>query len=229
MNIYSKKNPPEGCYVYAYLREEDSKNGKAGTPYYIGKGTNLRAWIPHGRLVPVPRNNRNIVIVESNLTRVGAFAIERRLIRWYGKLSDGTGILRNLVDGGEGGGLPGSGNGMYGRTHSKAVRNKLSIKAKVQFSGKSYEEIYGEDKASLLKQQRSEKLKKFCQNNPECRQAAQNGNAKECYIVSPDGTEYKTKSLKTFCKEMSLSYWGMSSTARNERPSYHGWNVTYLI
>lgn len=82
MNIYSRKNPPEGCYVYAYLREKGSKNGKAGTPYYIGKGTNLRAWTPHGRLVRVPRNNRNIVIVESNLTSVGAFAIERRLIRW---------------------------------------------------------------------------------------------------------------------------------------------------
>jgi hypothetical protein len=29
---------PKGFYVYAYLREKDSNNGLAGSPYYIGKG-----------------------------------------------------------------------------------------------------------------------------------------------------------------------------------------------
>jgi hypothetical protein len=95
--IFNKKHPPAGFYVYAYLRT-------SGESYYIGKGKGIRAWIQHrqnNKGVHTPSTHR-IIIVSDNLLEIGAFTLERKLIRWYGRKNNKTGILHNRTDGGEG-------------------------------------------------------------------------------------------------------------------------------
>lgn len=90
---FTRKMHPPGFYVYAYLDTN-------GFPYYIGKGQRARAWSLHEN-VALP-DAQYIVILESNLTEIGAWAIERRLVAIHGRVDRGSGILLNRTVGGPG-------------------------------------------------------------------------------------------------------------------------------
>jgi len=83
-------------YTYAYLRKD-------GTPYYIGKGKGSRCYSRCGRRGCYPPSDRSrIIFLKLNLTEEEAFRHEVYMIAVFGRIDKGTGILRNMTDGGEG-------------------------------------------------------------------------------------------------------------------------------
>ena len=132
MNIY---------YIYAYIRSKDSNTAPAGTPYYIGKGKDNRAFYQHKKSdhtgVSTPSDRSKIIILETNLTEIGAFALERRLIRWWGRKDLRTGILNNKTDGGDGtsGALQSdSAKKKISESQKKRIRRPLSEETKLKIS-----------------------------------------------------------------------------------------------
>jgi len=127
-------------YVYAHYKADDPTS----VPFYIGKGKSLRE-------LSTKRNQfwKNIVAkhgfiskkIAENLTEQEAWDLEKSLISTYGKLSDGTGYLCNIADGGE---------GASGTVHTKNTKEKWSVAKK----GKTWEEIYGVEQAQLIRAKR---------------------------------------------------------------------------
>ena len=97
-------------YTYLWLRED-------GTPYYVGKGHDKRAFTGHSHTVKCPKDTSRILVQEFPSEET-AFAAEKFLIDFYGRLDLGTGCLRNLTIGGE---------GVVGRPHTEEEKRRVSI------------------------------------------------------------------------------------------------------
>ncbi len=78
----------------------------------------MRAFKKSGHRIRIPKDRARIAIVAENLSEVDAFQLEMLLIYLHGRIDNGTGILRNLTDGGE---------GTSGTIVSSETREKLRI------------------------------------------------------------------------------------------------------
>jgi len=152
-------NKENEFYVYMYLR-------KNGTPYYVGKGKGDRAFRTNRRIRP-PKDKSKIVFHTKDLSEDKAFALEVKLIAKYGRIDNGTGILRNLTDGGEGS----SGLIMSDefRAKRKEAMNKPEVKAKIsRNNGMKRPEVKAKFKEAINRPEIKAKQKEAI-NRPEVR------------------------------------------------------------
>ena len=196
--------------VYQWVREDR-------TPYYIGIGNPRRPYRGRRSCGRPPSRDR-IIILHEKLEWEEACRIEKELIAFYGRVDLGTGILRNLTDGGEG--LPnpsketrerlsklksGENHPLFGKSHSKETREKMS-KSK---SGEN-NPWFGK---SLSKETRDKISKK---------------NSKPKNWYHPDHGEVLQKSISELVKlfpEQNLSLGCLSEVAKGVRSHHKGWTA----
>jgi hypothetical protein len=129
-------------YTYAYLREDR-------TPYYIGKGKENRIYCKNRTYKP-PEDKSKIIFLKQNLTEEEAFKHEKYMIAVFGRKDNGTGILRNMTDGGEG----------CSNLRTLEQRRKSARKGKAGMTPEQRSEAVRKGRASMTPEQRSESARK---------------------------------------------------------------------
>lgn len=132
-------------YVYHWLRRD-------GTPYYVGKGKDDRAYDKERTMCSAPKDRSRIVLIAENLTEEDAFWLEIEEIAKYKRKCDG-GILFNLTTGGE---------GASGYKHSPDAIEKIS-ESKKGDKNPNYGGLTGEHAKKISATMRGTRIGK---NNP---------------------------------------------------------------
>lgn len=223
--------PLNRFYVYAYLRSHDSQNGRRLSPYYIGKGCRDRA-TAKARTIPKPSDPSFIVYIQEGLTEPEAFALEKYCIALYGRIDKGTGILRNLCDGGE---------GPSGSVHSEEHKRKIAEKSKGRKHSpeslrKMSESQMGPKNHMWNKNVTEETRRKISEANrglkrsEEARQNIAKGKTKyRCELVDPQGNIHVVDNLYAFARETGLHYTMLSWLVKGKKKTYKKWTCKNCI
>jgi len=215
-------------YVYAFLREQSSCNGKKGSPYYIGKGTGHRAWMKSKRRVRPPVCKQNIVLLRSNLTEFEAFNWEQLYISHYGRIDKNTGILRNCSDGGEG-----EAGRITSEAHKQILRQarqregrwKGSLNPKAGGDAVRGEKnpMYGKKHKENTKRLISEANKRVY-SDPAKRIQNKLKAQKYLYeLIDPCGEVYITDNLYDFSMQYGLTNACLNKAVRGKAAHHKGW------
>ena len=201
-------------YVYAYLRQRDSKRAAAETPYYIGKGHGYRINDKYGH-PPLPKKERRIKVAE-NLTEEAALDLEMKLIKKYCRVKyDEGGILYNMS-------LGGDGYSIYRTEESREAAKRVYFESDrwKEVQKRSYEKRLERMKADtnegrMLREkerQRREKQKKRYLENPDVKER-RNRRSKKWYednkeeILAKQAKEYATPEGRAKKKAKEKEYY----------------------
>ncbi len=191
-------------YVYGFLRSKDSRHGKKATLYYIGKGNGNRAFSCQRRGAPRPKDPSHIVFIQEGLTEAEALSLERYCIALYGRVNTGTGILRNLTDGGD---------GVTGIVFSKESRELMRRNNQgKKLSSETKRRISLANKGKTIPADVRKKI----------------AATKECHVyelTSPLGVVYTCSNLREFARQHNLHTANLSAVARGKRNHHKNWKA----
>jgi group I intron endonuclease len=210
-------------YTYAYLREDR-------TPYYIGKGRGRRIYSPN-RIINPPADKSRIIFLKKNLTEAEAFKHEVYMIFVLGRKDLGTGILRNLTNGGEGssGAIrseeakkklslanTGENHPQFGIPRTKETKKKISVAN----SGENHPR-FGIPRTEAQKQSASKKLS-----------GALSPRSRAIIAIKPDGTELHFGGVREAARELEINHSNLSNRyLKNdkvlEQGPFKGWRFVY--
>lgn len=197
-----------------------------GEPFYIGKGKEKRAWVhlkesgarqvntlKHGKIQRIRAAGFEpaVELMIVNLTENDAHTLERDWISAIGTKWNIPGIARgpltNMTSGGEGR-VPadelrlkcrrcGEQNGMFGKTHTDEVKQRLS----------EFRKSFRHSEVTKAEMKRS-------------RNSKPNPRQKQWVVILPCGERVRTSDLRETCKELQINYNSLfTAYTRNTTPS----------